>query len=120
MLLNFIIIVAAIFYAYKNYAKKSVSEENSSALMQAIVNKFYIDEFYERTIVKTLYKLSRLFDTTINKHLIDDTINRISSSYILLSVAMKNIQNGQVQYYLFYIMSGISALLIYLSYIMEL
>ena len=120
MVLNFIIIVVAIFFAYKKYAQERVSEENSSALMQMIVNKFYVDQFYDKTIVRSLYKLSRIFDSGINKHLIDNTIHRVTESYIALSIYVKNIQNGQVQYYLFYMMGGISALLIYLLFIMEL
>lgn len=118
--INFIIIVGAIAYAYRLYAKESIHEDNSSTLMQLITHKFYVDELYDRIIVKPLYKLSQFFDVKIDKHLIDRAINQMSASYIILSLYVKNIQNAQLQYYLFYIMGGISALLIYLNFILEL
>ena len=73
-----------------------------------LLNKYYVDEIYNKLIVQPIYKVSDgfLFKFTDVK-IIDGTINRTASLIDLFSNNIKKIQTGVAQFYAIIMMIGI-------------
>lgn len=73
-----------------------------------LLNKYYVDEIYNKLIVQPIYKVSDgfLFKFTDVK-IIDGTINRTASLIDLFSNNIKKIQTGVAQLYAIIMMIGI-------------
>ncbi|MBA4252173.1 MAG: NADH-quinone oxidoreductase subunit L [Chlorobiaceae bacterium] len=73
-----------------------------------LLNKYYVDEIYNKLIVQPIYKVSDgfLFKFTDVK-IIDGTINRTASLIDLFSNNIKRIQTGVAQFYAIIMMIGI-------------
>ncbi len=105
MSINTILILFVIFYTYKRYAYTNQIElENDTSL---IANKFYIDEIYKFTVVKTLYLLSDIFDKRISKNIIDNSIESTAFSYKDFGKLISYFENGNVRFYALYMLIGI-------------
>jgi NADH-quinone oxidoreductase subunit L len=116
MAVNLLLIGAAVWVAYRRYgapgAPRSDAADNGFARL--VAGKFYVDELYDRALVRPLRRLSALLDTALNHAVIDDTINRTAFGYRDLGVWMQRFHNGNVRYYALYMMVGVAACFVYL------
>jgi NADH-quinone oxidoreductase subunit L len=109
---NTLLIVAVIFYTYKKYAyTDAIMQENEKSI---IANKFYIDELYEKIIVRTLHHLSLFFEQKISHSLIDNTINSMALIYLKVGNIVSLAENGNVRFYALYMLIGVVFGFIYL------
>jgi NADH-quinone oxidoreductase subunit L len=116
MAVNLLLIGAAIWFAYRRYGAPGAprTEAAESGFARLVAGKFYVDELYDRLLVRPLQSLSGWFDTTLNRTVIDDTINRTAFGYRGLGVWMQRFHNGNVRYYALYMMVGVAACFVYL------
>jgi NADH-quinone oxidoreductase subunit L len=71
-------------------------------------NKFYVDEFYENTIVKPLLFLSDGLFKWIDKFFIDGIVNGAGQTALLLSSLLRNMQTGNIGIYVIVMVAGIA------------
>lgn len=107
----------AISIAYVTYVSRKVlpisDAENRSILSKLSYHKFYIDEVYETLIVRPLDVLSTFFYKVIDKLGIDSLVNGAGTTTKEASKTLRLIQSGNVGFYIFMMVAGIVALLIY-------
>ncbi len=114
-LISLLVALAGIFLAYAMYIKKWVSAERITQSVKPIhtllYRKYFMDEFYEGFIVKTLlynwlFKLFAMFDDSV----VDGTVNGTAAGAAGAGSALRKLQNGQTQLYAFTIAIGVVAI----------
>ena len=96
------------WFAYLLFASDAKEPKQLMAWQRLIVNKFYVDEIYDLTIVKPLRSLSLLSDKFIDQVGFDGIINGTVYSYRYAGSLFSELQNGKVRYYALYSMIGIT------------
>jgi NADH-quinone oxidoreductase subunit L len=113
-------VVVAILFAYFKYVKSAhvpvADSEPRSALAKISYNKFYFDEFYSAIIQKPLDALSSFFFKVIDKSGIDGIVNGLGKGSIEASKGLRLLQTGNVGFYIFAMVVGIVAVLLYSFY----
>lgn len=109
-------IIAALI-AYIRYVKGAHVPAPDSAdrnvLAKLSYNKFYIDEIYAALIEKPLNGLSRIFYKIIDKAVIDGIVNGFGKATGLAGKGIRLLQTGNIGFYIFMMVAGIIALLVY-------
>jgi NADH-quinone oxidoreductase subunit L len=107
----------AIIIAYVTYVSRKVlpisDAENRSFLSKLSYHKFYIDEVYEALITRPLDAISTFFYKVVDKLGIDGLVNGAGTTAKEASKTLRLIQTGNVGFYIFMMVAGIVALLIY-------
>ncbi len=110
-------VIASITFAYFRYVKKShipVSDQSHRSFLDRLsYNKFYLDEIYYYSIQKPLDALSVFFYKIIDLAGIDGLVNGLGKSTIESSKILRLLQTGNVGFYIFTMLFGIIALLVY-------
>ncbi len=109
--------VIALLYAYTRYVKNGhvpVSDEGKRSIFAKIsYHKFYLDEIYDAIITKPLDAFSKFFYRIIDKKLIDGIVNGFGWTANEGSKGLRLLQSGNVGFYIFMMVFGIVALLLY-------
>lgn len=96
--------IASIYYAYTKYVKKGeqpADEASLTSLQKWISNKFYVDELYDKIIVKPMLVLSDLFLVLVDKLIIDLLVNAVAWFVGLTGRATRLLQTGNTGFYIF-------------------
>jgi NADH-quinone oxidoreductase subunit L len=109
--------VLAIIYAFIKYNKNAEvpvsDEEERSFLTNLSYHKFYIDEIYDALIRKPLDALSGFLYNVIDRMGIDGLVNNIGDAPVEASKGLRLLQTGNVGFYIFMMVIGIIAILVY-------
>lgn len=105
-------IVAAVRYNSRGHVPLEDTDERP-LLARVSYNKFYIDELYDFLIARPLNWCSRVFFKVIDTQIIDGLVNGVGRLTVMASRGMRLLQAGNVGFYLFMMVAGILALLIY-------
>ncbi len=107
----------ALVYAYLTYVKRAevpaAEEAPRPALSGLSYHKFYIDEFYDAIIRKPLDYLSGFFYKVVDKMGIDGIVNGLGQGSVETGKGLRLLQTGNVGFYIFMMVIGIIAALIY-------
>jgi NADH-quinone oxidoreductase subunit L len=110
MALAMLLAVAAILYARKKYVTEKqlphTEGETLPAPQKLVYNKFFIDEVYEKFIVKPITVLSDIFLVLIDKLVIDLAVNATALIAQVSGKTLRLLQSGNMGYYLFLMVSG--------------
>jgi NADH-quinone oxidoreductase subunit L len=110
-------VIIAIIYAYIKYIKNAhvpASESSErSGLSKISYNKFYLDEIYGAIIQKPLDALSAFFYKVVDKSGIDGLVNGLGKGSVEVSKTLRLLQTGNVGFYIFAMVIGIVAVLLY-------
>lgn len=105
------------FIAYKRYvtdAKVPVAEGTKlSGLTKWSYDKFYVDEIYDSLVVKPLNNMSVFFHSVMDNKVIDGIVNGIGRLTGESGRLLRYMQTGNVGFYLFMMVIGAIALLVY-------
>jgi NADH-quinone oxidoreductase subunit L len=82
-----------------------------------VYNKYYIDELYDTIIVRPLNFLSKVFDSVMERLLIDNAVNGTGRFVTWGSKTLRLIQTGNTGFYIFAMVISIIALLVAKSFI---
>ncbi len=111
------IALAALGYAYSKYvsgAHVPVSdEEERPTLANLSHHKFYIDELYDKIIRKPLDAISVFFYKVVELLGIDGFVNGLGKGTLETSNGLRLLQTGNVGFYIFMMVVGIIAILVY-------
>jgi NADH-quinone oxidoreductase subunit L len=109
--------VIALIYAYSKYVSKAdvpvADTEERPALTNLSYHKFYVDELYDTIIRKPLDALSVFFYKVIDRLGIDGIVNGLGKGTVEASKGMRLLQTGNVGFYIFMMVVGIVAILVY-------
>jgi NADH-quinone oxidoreductase subunit L len=104
--------------AYTKYVKNlhvPIVDESTErgALANLSYNKFYIDEIYDAIITRPLNAMSAFFYKVVDKSGIDALVNGLGSTATEASKGFRLLQTGNIGFYIFMMVTGIVALLVY-------
>jgi NADH-quinone oxidoreductase subunit L len=109
--------VLALIYAYIRYAKNNhvpvADNEERPGLVNLSYHKFYIDEIYDWVIRKPLDALSVFFYKVVDLLAIDGFVNGLGKGSMKTSKGLRLLQTGNVGFYIFMMVIGIVAILLY-------
>ena len=109
--------VIAIIFAYFKYNKNNhvpvADTEERSFWANLSYNKFYIDELYDFIIRRPLDAMSKFFFRIVDRSAIDGLVNGIGQAPVEASKGFRLLQTGNVGFYIFMMVAGIVAILIY-------
>ncbi|HJP63283.1 MAG TPA: NADH-quinone oxidoreductase subunit L [Mucilaginibacter sp.] len=109
--------VLALIYAYVRYAKNNhvpaADSEERPGLVSLSYNKFYVDEIYDFLVRKPLDGLSGFFYKIVDLLAIDGIVNGMGKLSIRSSKGLRLLQAGNVGFYIFMMVIGIIAILVY-------
>ena len=112
--------LGAMVFAFQRYVKNGVvpiaDGMERGTLARLSYNKYYIDEIYASLITKPLDALSAFFYKVVDKNAIDGVVNGFGKVAIEGSKAFRLLQSGMVGFYIFMMVTGIIALLVYSMY----
>jgi NADH-quinone oxidoreductase subunit L len=107
----------ALLYAYSKYGKGGhvpvTDAEERPAMVNLSYKKFYIDELYDLLIRKPLDALSVFFYKVVDKIGIDGFVNGLGKTSVEASKGLRLLQTGNVGFYIFMMVAGIIAILVY-------
>ena len=109
--------LAAAIFAYFKYVKNAHVPVSDGVQRPALVNlsyqKFYIDEIYRAVFTRPLDALSNFFYKVVDKSGIDGIVNGFGSATNESSKVFRLLQSGNTGFYIFMMVGGIVALLLY-------
>lgn len=109
--------ILALIYAYVKYIKNGAlpaqEGEETPALTSLSYHKFYVDEIYDFLIRKPLDALSGFLYNVVEKLGIDGLVNGIGKGTVETSKGLRLLQTGNVGFYIFMMVVGIIALLVF-------
>lgn len=100
------IAVVALLMAVNIYRKKT-DEAPTSFIGQFFYNKWHIDELYNTAIVNPLNRFAGFLKNSIEKQVIDGAVNGTGKLVQYSARQLRLIQNGQVGYYILFMVLGI-------------
>ncbi|UCH84329.1 MAG: NADH-quinone oxidoreductase subunit L [Candidatus Latescibacterota bacterium] len=117
MALSVLVGLTGILIAYRLYLKQPMIPEQLAArargLYNLVYNKYFVDEAYEKTIVKPGYEVSdKLFFRVVDVWIIDAIVNGVGVFARLFGSVVRLFQTGLVRTYALFFLLG----LIYLIY----
>ncbi len=102
MIVATLVSLAGIFLAYLMYGKKSLSRDwlssRAPVTYSVLYNKYFIDEFYELTIVN-ITKFFSLFLKYIEVFIVEGIVNLVTQIVQTFGKTGSRVHNGQVQMY---------------------
>jgi NADH-quinone oxidoreductase subunit L len=117
ILVSVAVLAAVIFFTYKRYAVNQclVSDraEEQPAGVRLAYRKFFVDELYDNVIVRPLNAVSGFFYKSVDIRFLDGLVNSVSRGLTASSGQLRKMQTGYVGFYIFAMVFGIIALLVY-------
>jgi NADH-quinone oxidoreductase subunit L len=98
------------------YVDKKIPDDESLAknfFSNLICRRFYIDEIYDFLFVRPLLWLSRTFYNVVELKFIDRGVNGIGTLVVKMGNTIRYMQTGHVGFYLFIMVMGIIAILLF-------
>ncbi|MBL7847263.1 MAG: NADH-quinone oxidoreductase subunit L [Cyclobacteriaceae bacterium] len=110
------ILTAAWLYARPSLRPDAISK-SLSGVYTAAYNKFYIDEIYLFITKSIIFQFISRPVAWFDRHIVDGTMNFIGNSTVAGSAAIKRMQSGHVQLYIWYFASGVLVLALLILYL---
>jgi len=117
MLASVVGALLALGYAYIKYVKNNhvpvADSEERPGPVSLSYHKFYVDEIYDWLIRKPLDALSVFFYKIVDLLAIDGIVNGLGKLSVKSSKGLRLLQSGNVGFYIFMMVAGIIAILIF-------
>jgi len=96
------------WYKFRNY-----SATESKGVFRFFEQKWYVDQLYDKVVVKPIAYLGKLFNEWVEPHLIDAFVNRTGKTVQLAGKQIRFLQSGKIgTYVLFMVLAMVTVLLI--------
>ncbi|MBU2601564.1 MAG: NADH-quinone oxidoreductase subunit L [Actinobacteria bacterium] len=104
MVVSVVVALSGVFFAYLFYVKRpdelpQKAGAVSQPLYKAILNKWYIDEFYNATIIRLTVDGSRWLWRVVDAGVIDGAVNGVGRLWDIAGRVVSPFQTGRVQNY---------------------
>ncbi len=118
---SILIAVIGISAAYVLYFKKNSKPESIANSLKGLYtmtfHKFYIDEVYLFITHKVIFNFIARLVAWFDRYIVDGTMNLIGNTTVYFSSAIKKMQSGHVQWYIWYFTSGVLLLVFLVMYL---
>ena len=106
-------VLVVLFTGNKYVSKNAVPDEDAlpPSTGKVLANQSYIDELYDMVFVKPLEMLSSMVDNIVDSKFIGGIISGISKILVFVSGLNKKIQNGNIEYYLTFMVLALALFL---------
>lgn len=98
------LVLITIGFAWTKF--KSYKSKENTGLGKVLENKWYVDELYEKIIVKPLDKLGTFLDSFFEKSVVDSIVNSVGKLVNYSSRQFRLLQSGQVGSYVLLMVAG--------------
>lgn len=116
MIVATVIALVSTYFAYNMYKKNEElaleDDEIESSTHLTLVNKYYIDELYDKIIRKPVDQLSAFIGKFIEPNVVDGLVKQVSAIPQGIGAATKLVQNGKMVMYILAMIIGLIVLLI--------
>jgi NADH-quinone oxidoreductase subunit L len=106
--------IVSILYARSKYITKGElpanNEQELSPLQKWVSNKFYVDELYQKIVVRPITVLSDLFLVLVDKLILDLVVNLSGWTVYLAGRTLRLLQTGNTGFYVLAMVAGIIVL----------
>lgn len=109
--LSTILILAMVIIAWIKYSKRPETGD-AKGFGKILANKWYVDELYNRIIVKPLEWMGGFFNSFFEKYIVDGVVNGVGKLVNYSSRQLRLLQSGQVGSYV--LLMVLSMLLIFI------
>lgn len=99
------LIIIVVIFAWSRFSKKPDLQE-ASGLGKVLQNKWYVDELYEKIIVKPLNAIAGFFNSFFERSIIDGIVNGVGKLVNYSSRQLRLLQSGQVGNYVLLMVLG--------------
>jgi len=113
--LSTVLILATILFAWFKFKNYQPKEEGSFG--KVLANKWYVDELYDKIIIKPLNKLAGFLNNFFERFIIDGIVNGVGRAVNYGSRQLRLLQSGQVGSYVLLMVISILLLLLYQFFI---
>ncbi len=110
MLLGISSAVAITFSLWGYFANRKPSFEKNIGFAKLLEHKWYVDELYDAIIVRPVMHISALTNKFLERSGIDGLVNGVGKTVLWGSGRVRMMQTGQVGFYIFVMVLGITAL----------
>jgi NADH-quinone oxidoreductase subunit L len=93
-----VLIIIVVVFAWRRFTAKPELEDATGA-GKVLENKWYVDELYDKAVVRPLHWLGGAFNTVIEKGVIDGLVNGVGRLVNYSSRQLRLLQSGQVASY---------------------
>lgn len=109
------ILVAAVLYMKQSERPENLAK-TLSGLYTMAYHKFYIDEIYIFITKNIIFQFVSRPVAWFDRHIVDGTMNLIGNTTVATSAAIKRMQSGQLQTYVWFFVSGVLLLALTVLY----
>ena len=108
-----VFVIAFLYTRNKYVVKGSVPEADADqqGMGKVLANKFYVDEAYDMAFVAPLESASDVITEYVDEKALKSAVDGVGTGGYGLSKLLSKIQNGNIEYYLLYMVIGVSLLL---------
>ncbi|MCX6244420.1 MAG: NADH-quinone oxidoreductase subunit L [Bacteroidetes bacterium] len=110
-------VAVMIVVAWSRFVKKSLIPDEATILRSPVAriltNKFYIDELYDLLFVRPSLWLSKVCHDVMEIRIIDRTVNGAGTLVVKAGNTIRYLQTGHVGFYVFMMVVGIIAILLF-------
>lgn len=99
------LIVIVVIYAWSRFSKKPDMQE-ATGLGKVLQNKWYVDELYDKIIVRPLAKLGSFLNSFMERSVVDGIVNGVGRLVNYSSRQLRLLQSGQVGSYVLLMVLG--------------
>jgi len=107
---------AAVLY-YKQNPKPDSIANSLKGMYTTVYHKFYIDEIYLFITHKVIFNLISQPVAWFDRHIVDGTMNFIGDTTVFFSGAIKKMQSGHMQVYIWFFATGVLLLTLAMLYL---
>jgi NADH-quinone oxidoreductase subunit L len=106
--------LAWFLYISKPYLPQKIAD-GLGGFYEAVLNKYYVDEFYQRLFIKPLIGASTsILWQGIDRKIIDDTVNKAADGAREVSDEVRHMQSGNLRSYAGWIAAGSAAVIAFM------
>lgn len=111
MTLSTVLVLAVIGYAWFRFRNYQPREEKGFG--KILENKWYVDELYDKMIVKPVQKLAAFLNDFFEKNIVDGVVNGVGKLVLYGGRQLRLLQSGQVGSYILLMVLSVLLLLVY-------
>jgi len=115
--LTIAVIVVIVRMANQRYVQKKVAvainEDELPWWYKLSYNKFYVDEIYDRAVIRPLEAIGDFLSEKMEKNVIDGAVNGLGNFTVYLSTQLRKIQTGNIGYYVLAMVVGIVLMMVF-------
>jgi NADH-quinone oxidoreductase subunit L len=105
------LVVAAVMLKPDRLRDADEEPAYTDGLGKALYNKWYVDELYQKIVVRPVYALSRVFSSVVDRGVIDGIVDGSGRLAQGIGLLAGRVQTGQLNTYAFVILVGVLAVL---------